>query len=106
MSVIDIVQLGFSLKNNSDAITNKLLNDLKKIQEAGKIKIEIDDSKIKDTLAALDRLANGNLKGLRLRFGSSLSPELGSSLKKLYGSLLFVFFSSSFFLSLLSAIMI
>ena len=66
MSVIDIVQLGFSLKNNSDAITNKLLNDLKKIQEAGKIKIEIDDSRVKDTLATLNRLANGNLKGLNL----------------------------------------
>ena len=67
-TTIDIVQIGFKLKDNSKAISSKVFADLQKLHELGLIKLDIDDKGVQSKLANIARMLDNQL--FRVDLGS------------------------------------
>ena len=60
-TTIDIVQIGFKLKDNSKAISSKVFADLQRLHELGQIKLDIDDKGVQSKLANIARMLDNQL---------------------------------------------
>lgn len=67
-TTIDIVQIGFKLKDNSKAISSKVFADLQRLHELGQIKLDINDKDIQGKLANIARMLDNQL--FRVDLGS------------------------------------